>query len=133
MAVGAAICAQRFDGAFGAIFLHEAQQHRKQHDDGDDDGFDAVPQQGRQHHGHQQDQDQHVLELFQQQRPRRDALRGLQFVRAVFRQSPRRFGWVQAVLEMRVQLPGEVCRFQRVPRRGGLNGGRWCVLLDRVV
>ena len=35
---------QRLDRALGAVFLHKAQQHRKQHDDGDGDGFDAVPE-----------------------------------------------------------------------------------------
>jgi hypothetical protein len=38
---------QGFDGAFGAIFLHEAQQHREQHDNADHKRFDAVPQHSR--------------------------------------------------------------------------------------
>ena len=77
--------AQRLDGALGAVFLHKAQEHRKQHDDGDGDGFDAVPEKGGERRRDEQDDDQHILELLEENRPRRDAMGGLQFVRTVFR------------------------------------------------
>ena len=76
--------AQRLDGTLGAVLLHEAQQHRKQHNDGDGDGFDPVPKKGGECRRHKENDDQHILELLQQDRPRRDAMGGLQFVRAVF-------------------------------------------------
>ncbi len=66
--------AQRFDGPLGAVLLHKAQQHGEQHDDGDDHRFDAVPQQQRERRGNQQDQDEHVLELLQQDLESRDAI-----------------------------------------------------------
>ncbi len=100
---------QGLDGPFGPIFLEETQQHGKQHDHGDRHGFHPVAQEGRQHRGHEQNDDQYVLELLQQQFPRRHALRRLQFVRAVDPQPPVRLRAGQA---RRGGLPNEraLCR-----------------------
>ncbi len=63
--------AQRLDGALGAVLLDEAEQHREQHDHGDDDGLDRVPEHRRERRRDQQDDDEDVLELVEQEAPRR--------------------------------------------------------------
>ena len=87
---------QCLDRPVGPVFLHESQEHGKQHDDGNRDGFDGVPQKCGQQSGHQENNDQDVLELLQEKIPGRDALNCLQFVRTIDRQSPRRFRHAQA-------------------------------------
>ena len=61
--------AQGFDGAFGAVFLHKAQPHGEQHDHGNDDRFNAMPEEQRNRRRAEQDQDEHILELLQQNFP----------------------------------------------------------------
>ena len=39
--------AQSLDGALGAVLLHEAEDDREEHDDGDGDGLDPVAEEGR--------------------------------------------------------------------------------------
>ena len=82
VAVGRGHLPQRLDGAFGAVLLHEAEDDRKQNDHGDRDRLDPVAEEGRERSCDQQDDDEYVLELFEQDRPRRNATGSLKLVRA---------------------------------------------------
>ena len=62
--------AQRFQRAAGAVFLDESEQHREQHDDGDDDRLERVTEEPGDDRGAEQDQNQGVLELREQGVPR---------------------------------------------------------------
>ncbi len=75
--------AQCLDRPFGAILLNQAEQHGEDDDDGDRHRFEEVSQRRRQHDGDQQDDDQNVGELCREDRPRRHARGGAQFVRPV--------------------------------------------------
>ena len=67
---GAAIFSQRFERAARTMFLNETEQHRKQDDDGDDDGLERVTEESRYGCRREQNQNQHVLELGGEGAPR---------------------------------------------------------------
>ena len=54
---------QRFEGAARAVFLKESEQHGKQHDHGNDDRFECVPQESGNDGRAEQNDDERVLEL----------------------------------------------------------------------
>jgi hypothetical protein len=74
---------QRFDGSLGAILLHETQPDREQDNDCNGNRIDPFPEKGRQRGCNQQDDDQDILELFEQNFPGRNMTGGLQFIRTV--------------------------------------------------
>ena len=79
---------QRFERTLGAVLLHEAEQDRKEHDDGDHHRFERVAHDPRHRRRGEQDQHQHVLELGHQRVPRRPRPGREQLVRAVLLQPP---------------------------------------------
>ena len=88
---------QCFDRAFRSVLLYEAQHHSEQHDHGDGDGLDAVSDKGGDCSRDQQDDDQDILQLSQQNGPRRDTMSGLQLVRAISSESTLNFDFGQAL------------------------------------
>jgi hypothetical protein len=82
-------CSQSLERAFGPILLGESQQGCEQDDHGDNDGLGRVPEHRRQRDSNEQDDDQHVLELFEQQLPCRDRRGGVELVGAVLGQPVR--------------------------------------------
>ena len=60
-------------------------------DDGNRDGFNLVPKEGGKNRTGQQNDDQHVLELGENEPPRGNAAGRLQFIWTVFCQAARRF------------------------------------------
>ena len=106
---------ERLDRPFGAVLLHESQHGREDDDDGDDHGFRRVPEHRRQAHRHEQDQDQDVLELGEQDLPRRDHVGGLQLVGAVGGQPPRGLLVAQARTGRGFELGRDIGDVHQVP------------------
>jgi hypothetical protein len=115
---------QRLDGALGAELLRERQQHGEEQDGGDGHRLDFVAEDRGDGRGGDEDEDEDVLELLEQDPPRRDAAGGLQLVGAVRRQPPRRLGAGQSggrrLLLREGRGLGERVRGQR--RNGGGSG-----------
>ena len=110
--------AKALDGALGPVLLDEAQRHREQQDDGDDDGLQGVTQERGEADRDHEDQDQDVLELREKQAPRGGSAGSLELVRAVLDQAPGGIGGAQAAFgggePIQNGRDGE-----RVPRGGG--------------
>jgi hypothetical protein len=117
--------AERLDRPFGAVLLHEAQHGGEDDDDGDDHGFRHVPEHRREAHRHEQDQDQHVLELGEQDLPRRDHVRRLQLVGAVSGQPLRGLLAAQARVGRGLETGRDLGDTQPMPgiRLGRVAGG----------
>ena len=84
--------AQGLDGLFGAEFLHEPEEHREDRDDGDHRRLQHVAQEGGEHDGREEQEDEDVLDLIEQDRPGRDPPRRAQLVRPVLRKPALRLG-----------------------------------------
>ena len=62
--------AQGLDGPLGAILLHKPEEHGEEHDHGDHQRLEAVPEERRERHRDEQDDNQDVLELRREDLPR---------------------------------------------------------------
>ena len=119
--------AQPLDRALGPVLLDEAQHHREEQDDGDDDGLQGVAHQRGEADCHEQDQDQDVLELRQQEAPRGGSAGGLELVRAVLGQAAGSLFPAQAALG-RLESVEDRRHGERVPRRHWPGSrSRWSV------
>ncbi len=104
--------------AFGAVFLVEAQ-HRVDHGHHQDHhGVAQVPDQGRQHRGAQQQQDQQALELLEEDGPGRGGGLLGQAVGAVAVQPLVGLGRAQAPLDVHAQARRGVAGREAVPGHG---------------
>ena len=83
---------QRFQRLACAVFLDEAEEHREQHDDGDDDRLERVAEETGDDRGAEENHDQRVLELREEGMPRGLRAQRLQFVRAVYSETLDRDG-----------------------------------------
>lgn len=110
----AAQCGQR---TLRPVLLHEAEGHGKEHDHGDDHGFEAVSHQPRQRGRREQDDHEHVLELRREGVPGRGAFERLEFVRSVKAQA------AAGVIRAEAGASGSQ-RAQHVGNVEGMPGGR---------
>ena len=88
--------AQGINRPFRPEFLNEAQSNGKQYDHANNNRLDRIAHKRRKRRRRQQNDNQHVLELIEQQTPRRHAAGGLKFVRPVFLQTTKRLRRTQS-------------------------------------
>ncbi len=110
---------QRFCRALGAVLLREPEQDGEQHDGRDGDRLGGVAEDGGERRGDEEDDDQDVLELLREDRPRRYAGRGLQLVGTVLGEARGGLGRRQAS-RAGAQLGEDGVHREGVP--GGLRG-----------
>ena len=111
---------QRLDRTLGAVLLGEAEQDGEQQDHADDNRLEDVSQHRGEGDGEEQDQDEDVLELREEQAPRRNTGRGDELVRAVLTQAARRLFAAQSAARGAEPVEG-VRDGKGVPRHAALR------------
>jgi hypothetical protein len=83
------------DGALRAILLNEPEQDREANDHADGDGFDYLPEIRGDGGRDEQDENEEVLELSKQHRPRRHPMHVAELVGSEREQTSARLGGVE--------------------------------------
>ncbi len=118
---------------FGAALLDHPQESIE-HDDGHDGaGFHIVAQDGRQHRGHDQDDDDEVVELLEELVPEGRARRLGQLVRAVPLETAGGLLRRQAELRGSTELHKDVAGLAGMPGVGLHGGGLHCVAVQQLL
>ncbi len=126
---------ERFERLLGPVLLDEAEHPVEKQDRKDGDGFDHLSLDRRDDHGEQQDVDHEVLELRDEQAPRRRFLLLFKAVWPELGVAPDDLFRGEALQGIGIQLPCDLAGGERVPRgagdlrRGDRIEGRRCGLV----
>ena len=118
--------AQRREGVFGPVLLHEADHRVQQHDDEHDDGGLQLARHGEGHHrGGDQDEDEQIGELGEESSPCRHPHGLGERVRPVPGGAGGHLGGGEAVGDIDAEALGDCLRLEAMGRLAGWCDGLW--------